>query len=107
MITARHLYRGAFDFRPQCKIWLATNHSPNTSDTSPAMRDRMRIVPFTRRVTQAQRNADPDFAARLISELPGIAAWMVRGLAAYMRAGQSLGPLPVAVAAASNQWAHD
>lgn len=45
-IKARYLHRNYFEFEPQAKIWLATNHRPVVRDTSYAMWRRLALIPF-------------------------------------------------------------
>lgn len=76
-ITARFLNKEYFDFRPQFKIWLAANHKPLIKGTEHAIWRRIHLVPFT--VTIPPEQQDPTLRDRLIDELPGILAWIVRG----------------------------
>lgn len=83
-ITARHLYKGFFDFEPQFKLWLATNHRPTIS-TDAAIWDRMRLIPFTVRFEEAQQ--DKNLATTLKLEAQGIIQWAVKGFQQYLTAG--------------------
>ena len=68
-VTARHLYKGFFDFEPQFKLWLATNHKPTIS-TDAAIWDRMRLIPFTVRFEESEQ--DKNLADKLKQEAAGI-----------------------------------
>ena len=83
-ITARHLYKGFFDFEPQFKLWLATNHQP-TICTDAAIWDRMRLIPFTVRFEEAQQ--DKNLATTLKLEAQGIIQWAVTGFQHYVASG--------------------
>ena len=74
-----------FDFQPTFKVWLATNHKPEIRGTDPAIRDRVRHVPFTVRI--ADDELDPQLPSKLLAELPGILAWAVRGCIAWQQMG--------------------
>lgn len=76
-ITARYLYSELFEYRPEFKLFLATNHKPEIRGTDPAIWDRLRLVPFGVRIPEGER--DRHLAAKLRAELPGILAWAVRG----------------------------
>jgi putative DNA primase/helicase len=49
-ISARFLYGEWFTFRPQFKLWLATNHRPDVDADDQALWDRIRLIPFTVRI---------------------------------------------------------
>jgi len=83
-ITARHLYKGSFEFRPQFKLWLATNHKPNVSPDN-AMWDRIRLVPFTVRIPDEKQ--DKNLAEKLKAEAAGIMNWAIVGLQKYLLEG--------------------
>jgi len=46
-ITARFLYREYFEFSPQFKLFLVSNHKPQIIGTEDAIWRRIRLVPFT------------------------------------------------------------
>ncbi len=98
-ITARFLFREFFDFRPQFKIWLAANHKPHVSGSDHGIWRRIRLVPFTITIPEAER--DPRLTAKLAEELPGILAWAVRGCLAWREHGLDT---PEAVRAATNAY---
>ncbi len=84
-ITARFLNAEFFDFRPQFKIWLATNHKPSIKGTDPAVWDRIRLVPFTVRIPDDQ--LDKGLRDKLIAEADGILQWMIVGCRSWLRQG--------------------
>jgi putative DNA primase/helicase len=77
-ISARHLYAEFFEFKPEFKLWLATNHRPTIRGTDTAIWRRIRLIPFT--VTIPPACQDKRLPEKLKEELPGILAWAVRGL---------------------------
>jgi putative DNA primase/helicase len=83
-IAARHLYGRYFEFVPAFKIVLVTNHCPHVDADDEAIWRRLRLVPFTQRF---EPGAEPDLAATLHAELPGILAWAVRGCVAWQHEG--------------------
>lgn len=87
LITARFLHKEFFTFRPAFKVWLAANHKPIIRGTDYAIWRRIHLIPFDVQITEAERKADPGFAARLSSELPGILRWCVEGCAAWLSGG--------------------
>jgi len=84
-ISARFLYHEQFSYKPQFKIWLATNHKPEIRGTDVAIWRRIRLVPFERRFEGPK--SDPQLQGKLEAELPGILAWTVRGCLEWQRHG--------------------
>src|SRR5207253_825035 len=50
-LSARFLFKEFFEFRPQFKLWLATNHRPSIHGTDDAIWRRIRLIPFERQFT--------------------------------------------------------
>ncbi len=94
-VSARFLHAEFFEFQPQAKIWLATNHKPKISGTDDAIWSRIRLIPFTVTIPKEERNKQ--LGAELEAELPGILAWAVRGCLAWRDHG--LGEPPTVEAA--------
>jgi putative DNA primase/helicase len=84
-LTARHLYRSYFNFRPQAKLWMRTNYKPRVSDHSPAMWERLRLIPFRAYFPPERR--DKDLRTKLLAEASGILNWLVAGVQDWLRAG--------------------
>lgn len=84
-LTARFLFQEFFQFKPQCKLFLACNHKPLIRGTDHAIWRRIRLVPFTVTIPEAEQ--DKQLAAKLRAELPGILTWAVHGCLAWQRDG--------------------
>lgn len=84
-IQARALYQDWFEYVPEFKIILCTNHKPIIRGDDHAIWRRIRLVPFT--VTIPEKDRDQDLPEKLKSELPGILAWMVTGAAEWLKNG--------------------
>ena len=84
-ITARFLYGEWFEFHPQFKIWLATNHKPSIRRTDPAIWDRIRLIPFRVRIPEVRR--DKNLREKLCEELPGILSWAIKGCLEWQKQG--------------------
>lgn len=95
-IAARFMRAEWFDFRPQCKIWLATNHKPEVRGTDKAIWDRIRLVPFEVIIPEAEQ--DKRLVEKLKKELGGILAWAVRGALEWYKHGLGI---PAEVTAAT------
>jgi putative DNA primase/helicase len=76
-ITARYLYGEHFEYVPQFKLFLATNHRPEIRNGDYGIWRRVRLVPFN--VTIPPSEQDRRLRDKLSAELPGILAWAVRG----------------------------
>lgn len=77
MITARKLYGDEFEFRPEFKLWIATNHKPTIRGTDLGIWRRIHIIPLC--VTIAENEVDKNLSRKLMQELPDILAWIAEG----------------------------
>ncbi len=77
MVTARKLYGDEFEFRPQFKLWLATNHKPAIRGTDVGIWRRIHVIPFTKVIPEDK--VDKNLSEKLQQELPDILAWMLKG----------------------------
>ena len=84
-LAARFLHAEWFEFRPTFKVFLGTNHKPTIRGTDHAIWRRIRLIPFTVTIPEAEQ--DKELAVKLRTELPGILAWAVRGCLAWQRDG--------------------
>jgi putative DNA primase/helicase len=84
-LTARHLYRPYFNFRPQAKLWLRTNYKPRVSDHTPAMWERLRLIPFRAYFPPERR--DKTLREKLLAEASGILNWLLAGIQEWIRIG--------------------
>lgn len=84
-ISARFMRGEWFDFKPEFTAWLATNHKPEVRGTDKAIWDRIRLVPFTVTIPEAEQ--DRELADKLRAELPGILCWAVEGCLEWLRDG--------------------
>lgn len=83
MIKARFLFEEYFEYRPQFKVFLATNEKPKVNPTDDALWERVRLVPFVVHIPKDDR--DKQLEGKLREELPGILAWTVRGCLAWQK----------------------
>ena len=87
-ITVRKLYENEFEFTPVAKIWMTTNHEPVIPGTDDGIWRRIWMVPFS--VQIPEEKCDPDIAAKLLAESPGILNWCLAGLERYYANGSRL-----------------
>ena len=97
IVVARFLFKEFFEFRPQFKLLMQTNHLPRANASSDAIWRRIRVIPFNVRV--ADRDRKKNLARELVeSEGPGILSRLVRGAMEHYKHGLSE---PVAVTKAT------
>lgn len=84
-ITARFLFEEFFEFDPQFKLFLATNHKPVIWSTGHSIWRRIRLIPFTVTIPEAEQ--DRTLPATLRTELPGILNWALQGCLTWQRGG--------------------
>lgn len=97
-ITTRFMRGEWFDYEVSYKLWFSTNHKPVIRETTQAIWDRVRLIPFNVRFTEQQK--DPTLSQKLAHEAPGILRWMVEGARAWYQEG--LGNCPSVKVATSD-----
>ncbi|MBS4461208.1 DNA primase [Aerococcaceae bacterium zg-B36] len=76
-LTARFLYGTDFEFKPEFKLWMATNYKPIITGTDEGIWRRMVIIPFNYYVTPDK--VDKRLTYKLKEEITGILKWCVEG----------------------------
>lgn len=84
-MAARFMRGEWFEFEPQFKVWLATNHKPEIRGTDHAIWRRIRLIPFD--VTIPEHERDPQLIQKLRQEIPGILRWVIDGAKAWHAEG--------------------
>lgn len=84
-VTARRLYGDEFEFIPQFKLWMATNHRPLIRGTDDGIWRRIKMIPFTVQIPDEKK--DKHLAGKLRRELPGIFNWAIDGCRKYQEGG--------------------
>lgn len=98
-VSARFLHAEFFNFKPQFKIFLASNHKPIIRGQDTAIWERIYLIPFTAYIPPAER--DKKLGEKLQKEAAGILKWAVEGCLAWQRDG--LNP-PDIVKAATEEY---
>lgn len=78
-ISARHLYCEYFNFYPEFKLWLSTNHKPRIKGTDDAIWDRILLIPFSIRFDGGRAIPKHKLMNKFIKEKEGILNWMIQG----------------------------
>lgn len=86
-ISARFMRGEWFSFRPEFKLWLGTNHKPIIRETTDAIWDRIRLVPFTVRIPDAKLIPASEVRQMFDEERSGIFNWMLEGVALWRSGG--------------------
>ena len=78
-ISARFLNEQSFEFKPQFKIFINTNHLPRVDDSTVFSSGRIILIPFNRHFDEQER--DPNLKATLTTSeaLSGILNWCIQG----------------------------
>ena len=84
-VTARHLYGDEFEFTPEFKIWVATNHKPTIRGTDFGIWRRIKLIPFE--VNIPVEKVDKNLKYKLRQEFPQILAWAVEGAIKWQKDG--------------------
>lgn len=101
-VTARYLYGKEFEFKPEFKLWLATNHKPIIRGTDDGIWRRLMLVPFAVKIPD--NRVDKDLKYKLQREEVGILNWAVEGALKWQREG--LKP-PASVVEASQAYRNE
>jgi putative DNA primase/helicase len=101
-ITCRFLHKEFFEYVPQFKLFLATNHKPVITQTDFGIWRRIVLIPFTQNFEGREEDR---LEETLKSELPGILNWALEGLKMWQ--AERLKPLPMAVTNATDKYKDD
>lgn len=86
-VVARQLFEREFEFVPQFKLLINTNHLPRIQDATLFESDRIVVIPFDRHFTPEEQ--DPFLKDRLREpeNLSGIFNWCLEGLRLFRETG--------------------
>jgi putative DNA primase/helicase len=101
-LAGRDLHSSFVEFRPEFKLWLATNHKPDVRGRDEGIWRRIKLIPFTVTIPEPER--DRQLADKLRGEMPGILTWLVRGAMEWKRQGLAV---PKEVSSATSAYRED
>lgn len=84
-VSARYLYGEYFDFKPQFKLFLSTNHLPVIRGSDDGIWRRIRPIRFTVKISDDKK--DSQLPNKLRAEYPGILNWALRGCQLWQEDG--------------------
>ncbi|HLH16238.1 MAG TPA: phage/plasmid primase, P4 family [Bryobacteraceae bacterium] len=85
-MSARFMRGEYFEFYPEFKPWLATNHKPQVRGDR-ALWNRLKLIPFDVTIPKDQQKPRHEVTAMFQAEFPGILVWAVQGCLAWQREG--------------------
>lgn len=85
-IKARYMRQDFFEYTPRFQVWISGNHKPEIRGGDDGIWRRLRLVPFTAKLTDDVKILD--YEEILKSELSGILNWALTGLADWVKLGQ-------------------
>lgn len=86
-ITARHLHEREFQFIPEFKLVINTNHLPLILDDTVFSSGRIKVVEFLRHFEDEEQDKHLKDKLLQAEELSGILNWCIDGLELYRREG--------------------
>lgn len=84
-ITCRFLYGDEFEYTPEFKIWVATNHKPVIRGTDVGIWRRIKLIPFE--VNIPKEKVDKNLKWKLRKEFPQIMKWAIDGCIKWQKQG--------------------
>lgn len=82
-VTCRFLFGDEFEYAPEFKIWIATNHKPVIRGTDVGIWRRIRLIPFEVNI----EHPDKQLKYKMREEMSQIMKWAVDGCLMYQREG--------------------
>ena len=99
-ITARRMAKDNFTFERTSKLVILGNDQPQLRSVNPAIKARMRIIPFMQSYVGRE---DPDLADKLKADGPGVLQWLIDGHAMWL-ANNKRTPVSGAVKDATDEY---
>ncbi len=101
-VRARKMRQDQWQFWPTHTIFLSGNHKPVIRGSDRGIWRRVKLIPFVVDVPEEEK--DPNLPDKLLRELPGILAWIVKGCLAWQTEGLKT---PAEVDSATSQYRED
>ena len=102
VVTARKMFSEEFEFKPEFKLWMATNHKPLIRGTDTGIWRRIHLIPFE--VQIPLEKVDRHLKYKLVKEAEGILNWAVQGCIRWQNEGLSM---PQKVLDAVREYQHE
>lgn len=85
IMTVRKLYCEEFEFHPEFKLWMATNHKPTIRGTDKGIWRRIHLIPF--QLDIPANRVDRNLKYKLAKESESILKWIVEGCLLWQKEG--------------------
>lgn len=86
-ISARYLYSEWFEFKPEFKVWFATNHKPTITGSDNAVWRRIKLIPFTVTIKDSEEIPQDILFKCFEDEKEGIFKWIYDGFLKWHNEG--------------------
>lgn len=86
-IRANFMHQETFEFRPEFKVWLSTNHKPVITGTDLGIWQRIRLIPFNVQIPDNERDGAFKTRLRESAALSGILNWAIEGALLWQQEG--------------------
>jgi len=86
-LRANFMHKDMFEFRPEFKLWVPTNHKPVVKGTDLGIWRRIRLIPFTYRIPDSEKDGAFKAKLRTPNALAGILNWLLEGVLLWQREG--------------------
>jgi len=86
-VTARFVYQNTFEYRPQFKIFINTNHLLDIDDDTIFSSDRLKMIPFDRHFDETERDETLKETFRQPENMSGILNWLLEGYKLFLSEG--------------------
>lgn len=102
VVTARKMFSEEFEFKPEFKLWIATNHKPRIKGTDNGIWRRIHLIPFSVQIPADK--VDKHLKYKLVKEAESILKWMIDGFTLWKNEGLVM---PKAVLDATEEYRHE
>lgn len=102
VVTARKMFSEEFEFKPEFKLWMATNHKPLIRGTDTGIWRRIHLIPFEVQIPPDK--VDKKLKYKLVKESEGILKWAVQGCIRWQNEGLTM---PQKVLDAVREYQHE
>jgi len=77
--TTRNLHENSFEFQPEFKIFINTNHLPMVTDSTVFASKRVKLIPFDRHFEPNEQDRGLKRFFRKSANMSGILNWLIEG----------------------------
>lgn len=102
--TGRFLHENPFEFKPEFKIFINTNHLPRTGDDTIFSSERVKLIPFERHFNPEEQDTGLKAHFRKPENLSGVLNWMIEGYRLLQLEGLSV---PEKIITATKEYRQD